>query len=371
MNCPICDRDNDVDARRCRSCGADFEDPEIAAQLDRPRPDEGPDGEIDLSGGRYLGVRWLGLEAGGDLRRLALIGGGLFAACALLPVKLGFGATQASWSAMTDGPKLALALPFVLAALGIALGVFGRKLPPAAVAGALAVGGAAFLVVGIAPMGEHAGTPTRGSWLPWFGTAIAAAGVAIRVLRRRDAHARWIIVGGAVLVALGMILPQADLGRSLPAEFPLYLKNSRLADASLLTTWTDAFDHDVTIKFLSMWHLLELPLLGGAIVLAMMASKGPWDTNAVTLRPLGFVLIFFLTLTLTFYTLNMIGWKAADYVYWNGEGHTKSEFTGALFAGRARLALLSLPATVWLVSGLVGLYATVIAPRLAAEAPPT
>jgi hypothetical protein len=365
VNCPICDRDNDLDARRCRSCGADFEDPEVAAQLDRPRPDEGPDGEIDLSGGRYLGVRWLGLEAGGDLRRLALVGGALFAGCALLPVKLGFGDAQASWSAMSHGPKLALALPFVLAALGLTLGLVGRKLPSAVIAGALTAAGAALLLFGLTPMGDHAGTATRVQWLPWFGTAIAAAGVAIRVLRRRDPNARWIIVGGAVMVALGMLLPQADLGRSLPAEFPLYLKDVRLADASLLTTWTDAFDHDVTIKFLSMWHLLELALLGGAVVLAMMASKGPWDSTGLPLRPVGFGLIFYLPLTLTFYTLNVVGWKAADYVYWNGHGHATSDFTGALFAGRARLALLSLPATVWLVAGLVGLYATVVAPRLA------
>ena len=54
-----------------------------------------PDGEIDLSGGRYLGMRWLGLEVGGDLRRIAAIGGVLFALVAVLPVKLGFGPADA------------------------------------------------------------------------------------------------------------------------------------------------------------------------------------------------------------------------------------------------------------------------------------
>jgi hypothetical protein len=369
LKCPICDRDNDRDARRCRSCGADFEDPEVAAQLDRPRPDEDADGEIDLSGGRYLGVRWIGFEVGGDLRRLALIGGALFALIALLPVKLDFGGVQASWSALDHGPKLALVLPFVLAAIGIALGTpLGRGIPPVAVAGVLAAAGAAALPLAFTPMGQHAGTTIHTLWLPWFGTAIAGAGVALRVLRRKDPHVRWIIVGGAVLVVLGMLLPHGDAREYLPGEFSLYLRGKELADSGLLSAWTEGFDNDSMVRFLSLWHLLEIGLLGLAIVLAMRPSTGPWDSMGMALRPLGVVLIFHLTFTFVLYTLNVMGWSAFDRVYWKDHFYAWDSFTGGMFAGRARLALLSLPTTLWLTAGLVGLYVN-LAPRPAAAAP--
>lgn len=372
MNCPICDRANDRDARRCKSCGADFEDPELAAQLGLPAPGEDADGEIDLSGGRYLGIRWLGLEVGGDLRLLALIGGVLFGLIAILPVKLGFGSVQASWSALDHGPKLALVLPFVLAALGVAVGTpLGRGIPAVVVAGLLTAGGAAVLVFGLAPMGAHAGITTHVLWLPWFGTFIAAAGIALRVLRRKDPYARWVIVGGAVLVVIGMMIPQGDAREVLPGEFSLYLRGKQLADTALLPAWLDGFDNDSMVRFLSLWHLFELALLGLAIAVAMRPSTGPWDKMGMILRPVGLVLIFHLTFTLVLYTLNVMGWSGLSGVYWHDSYYRWSDFTGGMFAGRARLALLSIPATLWLVAGLVGLYAQVVVPRLPAADAPT
>ncbi len=375
MNCPICDRVNDRDARRCRSCGADFEDPEIAAQLGRALADgTDEDGEIDLSGGRYLGMRWVGLEIGGDLRRIAAIGGVLFALVAVLPVKLGFGSASASWSAIGHGPTAALVVPFILAALGLALATpLGRGLPPVAVAGTLAAGGAAALVLGFAPMGAHAGTTSHVLWLPWFGTAIVAAGIGLRVLRRKDPYARWIIVGGAVLTVLGMLLPQADARQVLPGEFSLYLRGKELADTGLLSAWTEGFDNDSMVRFLSLWHLFELVLLGLAIVVAMRPSTGPWDSGGMILRPLGVALIFHLTITFALYTLNVMGWSGAVGVRWHDHNYEWGDFTSGMFAGRARLALLTLPTTMWLTTGLVGLYAHLVAPHLkaAAPAPPT
>ena len=373
MNCPICDRANDRDARRCKACGADFEDPEIAAQLGRSPVAEDDAGEIDLSGGRYLGVRWLGLEAGGDLRKLALVGGVLFLLVALLPVKLGFGPVQASWSGLEHGPKAALVLPFILAALGLALGTpLGRGLPPVAVAGALTAGGAAVLALGLATMGPHAGTTTSVLWLPWFGTAIAAAGVALRVLRRRDPYARWIVVGDAVVFLIGIALPHGNAGEHMPVEFSVYLRRG-LADQSLLSAWLDGFDNDSTVRFLSLWHLFELALLGGAILFTLRPSTGPWDSAGMVLRPIGAALVFHLTLTFLFMTFNIMGWKIDGIGYF--DDHTWSDFTGGLFAGRARLVLLSIPTTMWLTAGLVGLYAQLVVPRLApdpadATAPP-
>ena len=106
MLCPICDRDNPLDARRCKACGADFEDPDIAAQLERPAGRAGTaadDGEPNLHSDRYLGVRWIGLEVGGDLRTIALYGGLGFAIAAVLPIALDFEHVRGVWSVLASG----------------------------------------------------------------------------------------------------------------------------------------------------------------------------------------------------------------------------------------------------------------------------
>src|SRR5687767_6090663 len=131
ITCPICDRENPRDARRCKSCGADFEDAEIAEQIGRPvggMADE--DGEINLLGDRYLGIRWLGLEGGSDLRLVAIIGAIFFGIAAILPVNLDFSSAKAVWSVASKGPTFALILPAICAVIGIALATpLGRVLP--------------------------------------------------------------------------------------------------------------------------------------------------------------------------------------------------------------------------------------------------
>ena len=355
MLCPICDRDNAVDARRCRSCGADFEDAEIAAQLQRPAGVDDDD-ELNLTGDRFLTIRWLGLVHGGDLRRVALLGGILFLIAGLIPVDLDFGGLKATWSQLGDGPTVALLLPIVLGAIGLALATpLGRGIPPVGLAGALAAGGAATLVLGVTPFGASAAMPERVPYLVWLGLAVAGAGVAVRVLRPKDANARWFAVAGAALVVVGMAIPITDARRSLPAEYALYMRDASLLDKSLLGAAIDGFDHDLMIRFLAMWQFLAIPLTAAAAALCLPTQRGAWDSLGLALRPIGWAIIFYIPLTLLLCTVNIMGWRGAPEVYYHDAWHDWDAFTGALFAGRARLIVLTAPAVAWLVAGLVGL----------------
>lgn len=369
MLCPICDRDNPLDARRCKACGADFEDPEIASQLVRPAGRPGTsaddDGEPNLQGDRYLGVRWIGLEVGNDLRTIALLGGLGFAIAAILPVALDFVKVRAVWSSLSAGPTFALVLPMVLAALGIAIGTpLGRKLPAAVTAGVLTVGAALVLGYAIAAQGQYGALSTRTWWGPWFGLPIAGAGVVVRILRRRDPYARWIVVGGAVIMLIGMLLPFTDGRTALPGEYSLFMGGKDLLDVSIAGASFDGFDYDAMVRFLSMWHLLAIGLAVGAATFALPMSKGPWDSPGLVLRPLGWVLVFWLPATFALYTLNIVGWHGADWIVWRDHYYKWDPFTTALFAARIRVAVLAIPACAWLALGLAGLYTNLVVPHL-------
>ncbi len=370
ITCPICDRVNPRDARRCKSCGADFEDPELAAQIGRPiggAPAD--DEEINLASDRFLGIRWLGLEVGGDLRLLALLGGIAFALAFVIPVNLDFSGVKATWSVLSKGPTFALLLPAIAAAIGIALFTpLGRLLPSQVLAGIMTITGFLVLLFALAPLGYAAALPERTPWLVWIGIPVAAAGVAVRVMKPRDPHVRWLVVGGAVLVIVGMIIPQTNAGPSLPGEYRIYLHDRKLVDDSLLTASLDGFEHDVMIRFLSMWHMFGIALAVAAAGLCMITPKGPWDTYGLVLRPIGFALVFYIPITFLLYMLNIMGWKGAEVIVWKDDWYKWDDFSAALFAGRARTALVAFPAAVWVVAGLTSLWATQVQPRLPQKA---
>lgn len=371
ITCPICDRENARDARRCKSCGADFEDPELAQQLGRPvggMTEE--DGEINLMGDRFLGIRWLGLEGGSDLRLLAIIGAVFFGIAAILPVNLDFTSARAMWSVAGKGPTFALVLPAICAVLGIALATpLGRLLPPAAVAGTLAAGGFAVLLFALAPLGRSCGMPEKTAWFLSLGYPLAAAGVAVRAMKPRDANARWLVVAGAVLVVIGMALPHTDARPHLPAEFQLVRHDRDLFDQSLLTASLDGFGHHLAVRFLSMWNLFGMALVAAAAGLSIAAPKGPWDTFGLVLRPMGMALTFVIPLTIALHMINIMGAPTFDELYGYGRYLTWDEFSDALFAGRARMVVLTIPAAIWAVGGVAGLWATVVAPNVPTAAP--
>lgn len=364
MLCPICDRDNALDARRCKACGADFEDPEIAAQLQRPAGLGGDDdGEPNLQGDRYLGLRWIGLEVGGDLRRFALIGGIAMLLAAALPISLDFEHIRAVWSIVDDGPTFALLLPFVLGAVAIVLAIVGDRLPRYVTSGALALGGLLVIGFAVAPQGEYSHLMRKTWWGPWLGVAVIGAGVIVRVLRRRDPYARWIVAGGAAIVLIGLFLPFTDGRAAMPGEYSMFMRDTDLLDKSVAGASYDGFDSDSMVRFLSMWHMVLIALVLTAVGAALVASRGPWDSPALVLRPLGWVIVFWLPLTMLLYTLNITGWKNEDL--WDAAQHDAwDRYTNALFVGRARLAALTIPAAAWLAAGLAGLYVQLVVPNL-------
>ena len=123
------------------------------------------------------------------------------------------------------------------------------------------------------------------------------------------------------------------------------------------------------VRFLSMWHLLGIGLVVAAAGLTIPTPKGPWDTLGLVLRPIGFVLVFYIPLTLALYTLNIMGWRGVEYVVWQERYIEWDDYTNALFAGRARTLLVALPAAAWAAAGLAGLWANTVVPHLP-PAPP-
>jgi hypothetical protein len=147
------------------------------------------------------------------------------------------------------------------------------------------------------------------------------------------------------------------------------MRDANLLDKSLLGASLDGFEHDVMVRFLSMWHLLGIALVVAAAGLTIPTPKGPWDTLGLVLRPLGFVLVFYIPLTLALYTLNIMGWRDGGYVVWHDRYIKWDDYTNALFAGRARTLLVALPAAAWTAAGLAGLWASAVVPHLPAAPP--
>jgi hypothetical protein len=206
-------------------------------------------------------------------------------------------------------------------------------------------------------------------WAPWFGLAIVTAGMMIRILRRRDPNARWIIVAGAVLVFVGMVVPYTETRSVLPAEYSLFFRGGDLLDKSIATASIDGFDSDAMVRFISLWHLLVLGLVGVAVGFSIAMSTGPWDSSGLVLRPVGWVIGFWIPATMALYTLNIMGWHGYASASLRGRRYDWEPFTTALFAGRGRLVVLTIPAVAWLAIGLAGLYANLVAPRLTTGGP--
>jgi hypothetical protein len=271
------------------------------------------------------------------------------------------------WSVAGQGPTFALLLPAICAVLGVALATpLGRLLPPAAIAGALAAGGFAVLLFAVAPLGRSCGLPEKTAWFVSIGYPLAAAGVAVRAMRPKDANARWLVVAGAVLVIIGMALPHTDARPHLAAEYQLVMHDRDLFDQSVLTASLDGFGHHLAVRFLSMWHLFGIGLVVAAAGLSIAAPKGPWDNFGLVLRPIGMALVFMIPLTTGLYMINIMGAPTFDELYGYGRYLTWDEFSDALFAGRARMVVLTVPAAIWTAGGLAGLWATVVAPNVRA-----
>jgi hypothetical protein len=368
MKCPICERPVQPYAPYCEACGADLKDPDVLALAGAGPVVTAPGAEASLASDRFLGVTAGGLESGRDLRRLAWVGGALLCAAFLVPLDPDWRGLRFAWALLGDGRSLGLLLPVLVGAAGIELAVLGGRVPHTARAATLFVLGAVVLALAIAPLAEGAGAPSAPPWLCWGGALLAAIGVAARILRPIDRNARWLVAAGGALVVIGLVVPHDDLRDGLPVEFPLYISDAALRHVSLLDASLRGLSHDFMVRFLSLWQLALPAAIAGAFALAWRRPSGPWDTKATGLRPLGWVVCLYLPLTFLLYAFNVAGWSTpGDYVFVAGRELDTDLMTRAMFAGRARFALITLGASAWIVGGAVALFLAKVKPALAAE----
>jgi hypothetical protein len=364
VKCPICERPNPDYAPYCQSCGADLKDPDVLALAGAPTV-TAPGAEASLASDKFLGVTAAGLADGKSLTKLLWIGGALLALTFLVPIDPDFAGLTMPWSLLGDGRSLALLLPVILGAAGIELAVLGGRVPRIARAAYLVVAGVAVMFVAlprVAPTSEaleHWGeqldilaAPSSPPWILWFGALVAGVGISARVLRPLDRNARWVIAGGFALVVLGLFVGSDMWPNRLPYEFFIYLRN-KVGPGSLFSVFKGGLGDDFTVRFLSLWHF-ALPVgLAGAFALAWRRPAGPWDTKGSGLRVLGYVLVLYVAVTAFLYAMNIAGWSPPGA---DSDDPFLQRIVRDAFAARARMTLVALGATAWIVGGATALY---------------
>ena len=358
MKCPVCERPNPDYAPYCQACGADLKDPDVLALAGAGPTVTAPGAEASLARDTFFGVSAAGLVDGRHVSKLAWIGGALLAIAFLVPIDPDFDGLRMPWSLLGEGRSVALILPLLLGAAGIELAVLGARVPAAIKAGILVAGGAAVLALAIEPLAQGAGAATSQPWLEWAGAIVAGVGVTARILRPLDRNARWLIAGGAALAVIGLLIPWSDAREHVPIEYPLYIADEKLMNASLWTVNKTGLTHDFMVRFLSLWHLALVPACAVAFALAWRRPEGPWDTKATGLRPLGGVIVLYVALCFALYAANIAGWDSpAQWVGLGGIGAIDMDvFMRAVFAGRARMFFVVLGASAWMIGGGAALY---------------
>ena len=364
MKCPICERPNPDYAPYCQACGADLKDPDVLALAGAPTV-TAPGAEASLASDRFLGVSASGLADGKSITKLLWIGGVVLAATFLVPIDPDFKGLSMPWSLLGDGRSLTLLLPIILGAAGVELAVLGGRVPRIARAAYLVVAGIAVMLVAlprVAPTPdalEHwkekldfFAAPSRPPWILWFGALIAGVGISARVLRPLDRNARWVIAGGFAVVVLSFFVGTTSWPERLPFEFSIYLWN-KAGPGSLFSVFKTGLADDFTVRFLSLWHLLLPVGIAGAFALAFRRPAGPWDTKGSGLRVLGYVLVLYVAVTALLYAFNIAGWSPPNA---DSDDPFLQRIVRDAFAARARMTLVALGATAWIVGGATALY---------------
>jgi hypothetical protein len=365
VKCPICERPNADYAPYCQACGADLKDPDVLALAGAGPTVTAPGAEASLASDRFLGVSAAGLADGKSLTKLLWIGGLALIATLLVPIDPDFKGLTMPWSLLGDGRSVALLLPVILGAAGIELAVLGRRVPHVARAAYLVVAGVLVMALALPRVAPSAdalekwgeqldflAAPASPPWILWFGALVAGVGIAARVLRPLDRNARWVIAGGFALVVLAFFVGGDEWPGRLPFEFTIYLHN-KVGPGSLWSVFKTGLGDDFTVRFLSLWHLLLPVGLAGAFALAWRRPSGPWDTKGSGLRVLGYVLVLYVALTALLYAFNIAGWSPPNA---DVDDPFLQRIVRDAFAARARMTLVALGATAWIVGGGAALF---------------
>lgn len=363
MNCPICARFLPDGSRRCSQCGADFQDPDVLALIQAPKPpptsvvssDVRRVGAGGLSIDRFLGMSAAGIADGSSFQRVGLIGAACLLIGFLVPIDLDFRGSEMPLAILDRGPRAAILVPLILAIAGGVVALLKRgSVPVVAIAGLFAAGGLVELTLGLAPFGRAAGTPSSLPILTWGGVALAGIGVSVRILRPADPFAKWFVLAGALLYIGGGLLAHDDVATLVPLEYQVIARYETGLDGSVLGLARDALDDAFTLV-LGVHALLPVVLLPLAAALAFRPPSGVWDTSGNVLRALGLAIVLWLPLGFLGGMINVWGWPRG--VFYDGDRAISMEaLTSALLVGRVRLLLLSAGAMLWLTAGVTALY---------------
>ncbi len=314
-----------------------------------------PLGEVGaLAGDKFLWVSLAALREGTGLRRLAVVGAALLAVGFFIPVTLDLQHWLMPWKAADSGPTFALFFPLGALAVGLAV-MFARAIPKHVAAGLMAAAGVVGLLTVLAPMGKYGGAPRQTVWLLQLGLILGACSVTARIYRPRDAYPRYGVIAGAVLAAIGLMLPLSDAATAIPLEFTFYIARS-FKDMSLVSADLAGIDHDLMVRFLSLWSLVPLVLLPAAAAMSWQRPEGVWDKGSAALRPMAWVIVLYVPMTFLVYTFNVTGWTEFNLVAFHGRVHDFKSFTTAMMVGRMKLALLAIPFALWTAFGSFLLY---------------
>ncbi len=248
-------------------------------------------------------------------------------------------------------------MPLLLGAIGLELAVLSKRVPVVARAAVLVGGGLLAIALGQRGVAAGAGLPETGLLVPWLGAAIAGVGIAARLLRPLDRHARWVILAGGAVFAIGMLVPLDP--RNAPFEctwFQLSWEGPQARGlAAMMLALLDAAN--IEVQLVMLLQLAPFALIPLAFALAWRPPTGAWDRPAMALRPIGWVIVLFAVIAIA-----MLVFGATSYTgfgggfEWDGRLVDGDAFGRAVIVGRLRLGLLAFGGLTWFVGGATALY---------------
>jgi hypothetical protein len=185
-----------------------------------------------------------------------------------------------------------------------------------------------------------------------------AAAVALRLHDPGSTTARRALValGGLAIVAL--FIPISGASRVLPLELRFYIQDAEaLASASTIGAFAEVINRDANVLFVCLWAFLPLALIPGAIALAWPRPSGVWDTSGKILRPLGWIIAFFVPLAYLLYAFNLTGWDMPGLVSTGEYVARYDDFVKTTMVSRTKLALLAGGFSLWATLGTLPLLA--------------
>lgn len=361
IKCPICSGMSPPGSHRCVTCGADFSDPDVRAMAEATAAADIPEESLGeagaLAGDKFLWMSHEKLIAGKLLQKLALIGGVFLAIGFLVPVFVK-GEFVMPWKATAHASTLALVFPGVAAIAGIALALLA--ISNAARAGVMVAIGLAGLTLSVPALGKFAGTSQWSLPVLTIGVIVAGIGAALRIYRPRSDESRYILAAGAAVTVVALFIPIGKTYEAIPMEFWYYIHDDdRWRDLSLFSSYAKGIDHDVLVRFLSMYGLLPLLLFPIATAVAWPKPGGVWDKSSSALRPMAWMIVMYIPFGFALALFNVTGWAESEAGNPWMPGWAMDRFaklTKAIMLGRAKLMVTSLFYTFWVVFGAVVLY---------------